>query len=138
MLYLASVLFGADRCLQSDVVPDSRLLRLTTPSPQVPECCDDPSSSSVVPDQLGTHTCVKRTAVFNEAAKILLLPMGVKILDLWAWVAKRCPTPYKYDCPIQSMKPGDPCQVHFDNPDGWAYVAQGYAAGIKAVMAGEL
>ena len=113
---------------------------LTTPSPQVPECCDDPSAAAaaVGPGKLGTHTCVKRTAVFNEAAKILLQPMGIKILDLWAWVAKKCPTPYRYDCPIQTMKPGDPCQVHFDQPDGWAYVAQGYAAGIKAVMSGEL
>jgi hypothetical protein len=30
---------------------------LTTPSPQIPECCDDPSSTT--PGSLGTHTCVK-------------------------------------------------------------------------------
>lgn len=31
------------------------------------------------------------------------------------------------------MKKGDPCQVHFDNPAGWSYVAQGYAAGIRQI-----
>ena len=107
---------------------------LTTPSPQVPECCDDPSAVPVAPGQLGTHTCTKRTAVFNEAAKALLVPLGVKILDLYAWVGKRCPTPYTYDCTIQTMKKGDPCQVHFDNPHGWEYVAQGYAQGIKSIV----
>ena len=42
------------------------------------------------------------------------------------------PTPYEYDCDIQTMKNGDTCQVHFDNPGGWEYVPQGYAAGIRA------
>ena len=41
--------------------------------------------------------------------------MGIKILDLYSWVGKRCPTPYAYNCDIQTMKKGDPCQVHFDN-----------------------
>ena len=116
---------------------------LTTPAPQVPECCDDPAapaSGGSVPRNgtLGTHTCTKRTVVFNQAARELLEPMGVKILDLYSWVGKRCPTPYGYNCPIQTMKKGDPCQVHFDRPDGWRYVAEGYAAGIRAVMAGRL
>merc|ERR1712167_60249 len=85
---------------------------LTTPSPQSPECCDDPSHAPVVPGTLGTHTCVKRTRVYNAAARALLEPMGVNILDLYSWVAKKCPTPYDYNCSIQTMKKGDPCQVH--------------------------
>ena len=121
---------------------------LTTPSPQTPECCDDPKQQVQEQEQAqeqaqaaawvgtGTHTCVKRTVAFNTAAKALLVPMGIKILDLYAWVGKRCPTPYEYDCGIQTMKKGDPCQVHFDNPRGWEYVAQGYAAGIRKVWAG--
>jgi hypothetical protein len=52
----------------------------------------------------------------------------------YSWVDKKCKTPYTYDCPIQHMKKGDPCQVHFDQPDGWSYLAQGYADGIKAVI----
>jgi len=62
--------------------------------------------------------------VFNAAAKALLVPMGVKIIDLYSWVAEECPVPYR-----------DPCQVHFNNDGGWLYVAQGYAAGVQMLMA---
>ena len=43
---------------------------LTTPSPQVRECCDDPSTAPLAPGMLGTHTCVKRTVAFNAAARL--------------------------------------------------------------------
>ena len=110
---------------------------LTTPSPQVPECCDDPSAAApAAPGQLQTHTCTKRTAVFNEAARTLLEPLGVKIIDMWAWVAAKCPVPYQYNCPIQTMKKGDPCQVHFDSPAGWQYVAEGYTKSVRGLFAG--
>jgi hypothetical protein len=110
---------------------------LTTPSPDVPECCDDPKVSPAghFRAATGTHTCVKRTIVFNEAARALLVQLGgIHILDLYAFVAQKCPTPYTYDCSIQTMKKGDPCQVHFDNPLGWEYVAHGYAAGIQRIF----
>ena len=73
--------------------------------------------------------------MFNEAAKTLLQPLGVKIIDLYSWVAEKCPVPYSYSCSIQSLKPGDPCQVHFNNDGGWQYVAIGYAAGVKKLIA---
>ena len=44
---------------------------LTTPSPQTKECCTDPSDPAV-PGMMGTETCVKRTVVFNQAARALL------------------------------------------------------------------
>eukprot|EP00937_MAST-01D_sp_MAST-1D-sp2_P003399 g3399.t1 len=110
---------------------------LTTPSPQVPECCDNATAAATTGaarGPLGTHTCSKRTAVFNAAARALLQPLGVKIVDLWSWVAAKCAVPYGYDCPIQTMERGEPCQVHFDTPTGWQYVAEGYAAGVRSLF----
>ena len=72
--------------------------------------------------------------MFNSAARAALQPLGVKIVDLWSWVAAKCAVPYGYDCPIQTMKRGDPCQVHFDYPAGWQYVAQGYVAGVRSLF----
>mmetsp|Transcript_10420 Transcript_10420/g.31358 ORF Transcript_10420/g.31358 Transcript_10420/m.31358 type:complete len:280 (+) Transcript_10420:71-910(+) len=71
----------------------------TNPTALVPECCSDPREQ---PGTVGTHSCTKRIAVFNQAAEALLTPMGVGLIDLYSWAVKRCgdPATWGYSCDI--------------------------------------
>ena len=55
----------------------------TNPTALVPECCVDPHHDGLTPGMLGTHSCVKRIAAFNEAAIAMLRDYDVGVIDLY-------------------------------------------------------
>ena len=39
---------------------------------------------------LGTHSCYQRTNIYNEAARMLVEPQNITVLDIYGWAVKRC------------------------------------------------